>query len=132
MNPGNGVELVDQRTPPVLLVEEVGPGHALDPERPVGLTGQILELLGHPVGQLGGDDELGVAVVVLVLVIVELGTGHDLARNRHLQIVIAQHRQFDLAGHHRFLDDGQFVVDERGLQRRLELIGRRRLAHADR
>src|SRR5687768_8987233 len=43
--PGDGVHLVDQQAPAVLLVEEVDAGHAIDPEGVAGGQGHALDLL---------------------------------------------------------------------------------------
>ena len=42
--PGDRVELVDEPPPAALLVEEVDPGHAVDPQGPVGGEGEPLHL----------------------------------------------------------------------------------------
>ena len=59
---------------PGLLVEEVDPGHAVAPQRPVGVPRPGRRHSGRPrsASSGGGHEQLGAAVDVLVLVVVEL------------------------------------------------------------
>jgi hypothetical protein len=106
---GDGVDLVDEQAPPRLLVEEVHAGHALGPQRGGGGDGQGPDLVGHPGGQLGGDDERGAVPGVLVVVVVELGAGDDLTGDRGRQLPGAEHAALDLPADDRLLDDDPLV-----------------------
>ena len=72
--------------------------------------GQRLQLLGHVGGQSARDDQLGRAVLVLVVVVVELGAGHDLAGQRRPGVEVAEHGALDLAADDGLLDDQPLVV----------------------
>ena len=62
--------------------------------------------------------QLGGAVDVLVVVVVELVAGHDLAGHRRPGRGVAEHGHLDLAAGDRLLDDDPLVVGERGVRAR--------------
>ena len=79
VNPGIVFTSFSSSPRPVFLVEEVDTGHALAAQGDERIARQPLQLLGRRVGERGGNEQLGPAVLVLVVVVVEVRTGLDLA-----------------------------------------------------
>src|SRR5680860_690080 len=94
--PGDRVHLVHEEAPPVGLEEEVDPGHGLQPARVERSDRQCARRVGVGGLERRGDQELRGAVFVLVGVVVELTAGNDLARDRRVRRVLAQHGDLDL------------------------------------
>ena len=74
--------------------------------------------------------QAGAAVDVLVLVVVELVAGHDLARQRSPGTLVAQHRHLDLPALDGLLQHHPLVVGQRDVDGPLDLGDRLRLRHA--
>ena len=75
-----GVQLIAEHPPGAALNEEVAAGQAGAAQRQIRLAGLGADLVELFLAQMRGDDGLGHAVFVLVIVGVELGPGQDLAR----------------------------------------------------
>src|SRR6185437_9913604 len=89
--PGNRVELVDDETA-VVAQEEVDARHRLDAARLERAHGQRAYLGGLFVRERRGREQLGLAVLVLVRVVVEVGGRDHLARERRDGRVVTEDR----------------------------------------
>ena len=76
----------------------------------------------NPVAHRRRDAQLRLPVEVLVVEVVELATGHDLARHRRPRHGVAEHRDLDLAAGDRLLDDDMIVVPQRLVDRRAQRV----------
>ena len=123
--PRDGVDLVDQQVA-VAGQEQVDAGHALGTQRPVDLEGEGPGRFAGGVGQFGGDDRAGDAGGVLVVEVVEVGAGDDLADAARPWRIVARHSvaedgALELPGVDARFDDDDVVeaerLDERGLER---------------
>src|SRR5215210_190430 len=129
---GDGVDLVYEQPPTVALEEEVHPGHARGVYGRVGRPRYAPYLGRDLVRDGGGNDELHPALRVLRLVVVELALLHDdLARNRDLRLLVAEHRDLYLPGVHAGLQDQASVELRSSIERRPQLPGVLCLADAD-
>ena len=79
-----------------------------------------------------GDEQLAGVVDVLVLVVVELVAGDDLARHRGARFGVAEHRHLDLSAVDALLDDEPLVVGRRECHGLVELGRVVHLGYADR
>src|SRR5215470_17191060 len=100
-----------------------------------GEAGQRVDLVdAHAAGDLGrqrrGHLEGGVALTVLRLVVVPLARVADLAGHGGLRMVVAKHRDLDLAALHGALDEDATVVPRRQGEGGGEILGRLDLADA--
>src|SRR5215211_2925406 len=102
--PGDGIHLVDIDLVAAPVHEEIDPRHAGQIEGAKCGNGHLLDL-GHraPVDRRR-NQQLGVVIDVLGVVVVELVAGNDLADDRGNRLVVAEHRDLQLASVDRFLD----------------------------
>ena len=83
-------------------------------------------------GDRCGREQLRLAVLVLVGIVVKVGGRDDLARQGRDRRVVAQHAHLDLAAAHHPLGEHPLVERQRVLDRAPKLFGGPRLADADR
>ena len=131
--PGDGVDL--RQVQPVRGQQEVDPGEALGPDRPVAVPGDLEDRRPGERIDLGGGRRLGQARGVLRGVVVELVAGHDLAGAVQLEPgrVVADDRHLEVAraGQVRLGQD-QRVVGQGRLDRGRSLGGVVGQGHPDR
>ena len=97
-----------------LAEEDVDASQALDAQRPVRRRRQLLRRRQLSVLQIGGCHRLGEPQHVLVVVVVELTAGDDLAGPRHPHVLVAHQRELELAARHELLEDHVVVELEGG------------------
>src|SRR5580704_7705761 len=110
---GHGVDLVDDDLV-VGLEEEVDAGQAFDAEGMVGRTGDALRVGELGGGEVGGRDGLGGAEDVLVVVVVELAAGEDLAGLGDADVLVPEGAELELPAADVLLEDDVVVKLEGG------------------
>ncbi len=93
---GQRVDLAHEEIAPA-FEQEVDPAHAGAADRPEGLHRELAHPLLHDRLHRRRDPQLRLVLEVLVLVVVEVVAGHDLAHRRGLERRVAEHRALQLA-----------------------------------
>ena len=120
---GQRVDLVDEDAVRAALEEEVHARHPGDAAEAEDRDRQALRLLRDGRRHGRRDEQLRLVVAVLVVVVVELVAGDDLARDGRARLVVAEHRALDLARVDALLDERALVVPQRDLDRGREVRG---------
>src|SRR6266540_1475532 len=106
---GQGVDLVDEHVR-LALDEEIHAGQSRAVDGAEGFDGELAHTPGDVGGQRCGHLEGRVASPVLRLVVVPLAGIADLAGDRGLRVIVAEHGDLDLAPLHGPLDEETAIV----------------------
>jgi hypothetical protein len=129
--PRDRVHLVEEEPAAALLEEEVDPCHPVAAQRLEHVDGHRPHLVGLLGRERRRHEELRPVVDVLVLVVVELVPGHDLAGHRGAGRQVAEHGDLDLAAGDGLLHHHPLVVGEGDGDRGGDLFDGLRLGDAD-
>ena len=128
---GHGVHLVAQKATTLGFEEEVDTSQALASqggEHPQREASHLVALFG---GQFGRNDEARTVGDVLVLVVVEVVAGHDLAGHAGHRFDVSEHRHLDLTTDDGLFAHDPFVVGERRSNGGHQFVASGHLGHAD-
>src|SRR5215217_3860287 len=127
---GDGIHLIDVDMVAVAVHEEIAARHAGQIERARRGDRYFLYLGQRAPVDWRRDKKLRVFVDVLGVVVVELIAGNDLADDRGDRLVVAEHRNLQLAGVYRFFDQDAAVESASLAHGGRELARVMRLDHA--
>src|SRR4029077_20460860 len=126
----DGVDLVEIDLAGFFLQEKIDAGHAAEFERAESFYGVLLDFLRLRGLEFGGNHDLRTLFEILSGVIVKFAVRDDFAGHGRFRVVVAEYRDFDLAGDHAFLDENFHGEFRRKIQGGRQFLARVRFGHA--